>query len=70
MNIKKTPAELRSPIAALTIVLVMTYAVLAAMGWLSFSNYHNAQVTTQRHLRIEELRGGIIHFDEVLTMSA
>ena len=70
MNCENTPTNARSPITVLTVVLVMTWAVLAGLGWLSYRSYHNAQATTQRHLRTEELRGAIIHLDEVLTMSA
>ena len=70
MDRKNTPTNARDPIAVLTIVLVMTWAVLAGSGWLSYRTYHNTHATTQRRLRIEELRGSIIHLDEVLTMSA
>ncbi len=70
MNRENTPANARSPIGVLTIVLVMTWAVLAGLGWWSYSSYHKTRATTQRRLKIEELRGTIIHLDEVLTMSA
>ncbi len=70
MNREDTSSNVRSPITILTIVMVMTSVVLAGFGWSSYRSYHNAQATTQRRLRIEELHGTIVHLDEVLTMSA
>ncbi len=70
MNREKTPTNARSPVTVLTVVLVMTWAVLAGLGWSSYCSYHETRAATLRRLRIEELRGSIIHLDEVLTMSA
>ena len=70
MNREDTPTNARSPITVLTVVLVMTWAVLAGLGWSSYSSYHKTEAATQHRLRIEDLRGSIIHLDEVLTMSA
>ncbi len=70
MNRENAPANARNPITVLTVVLVITWAVLAGLGWLSYRSYREKRTTTARHLRIEELRGSIIHLNEVLTMSA
>ena len=70
MSCKNAAANARSPLTVLTFVLVMTWAVLAGMSWVSYRFYHNAQATTHRGLKIEQLRGSITHLDEVLTMSA
>ncbi len=60
----------RNPVTVLTIVLLMTWAVLTALAWSSCGSYYETRADTQRRLRIEQLRGSIIHLDEVLTMSA
>ena len=70
MNRQEWPANLRNPLTTLTVVLVMTWAALAALSWLSYRSWHNVQLREERLFRIEELRGSIIHLDEVLTMSA
>ncbi len=70
MNCDNTAINPRSPITVLTVVLVMTWGVLATFGWSSYRTYHNLQSSMKHDLRIEELRGNIIHLDEVLTMSA
>ncbi len=70
MNREDTPTNARSPITVLTVVLVMTWAVLAGLGWSSYSSYRKTRAATQRRLRIEELRGAIVYHDEVLTTSA
>ena len=70
MNRKDPPADARNPITILTVVLVMTWAVLAGLAWLSSRSYRETETTTARRLRIEALRGSIVHLDEVLTMSA
>jgi len=70
MNRKDPPVNERSPITILTVVLVMTWAVLAGLGLLSYRSYHETKTTTERRLRIEELRASIVHLEEVLTMSA
>ncbi|KKL61252.1 hypothetical protein LCGC14_2197150, partial [marine sediment metagenome] len=70
MNREKTLTNARSPVTVLTVVLVMTWAVLAGLGWSSYCSYHETRAATLRRLKIEELRGTVIHLDEVLTMSA
>ncbi len=70
MNREKRPANTRSPVTVLTVVLVTTWAILAGFGWSSYRSYHETRAAMLRRLRIEELRGSIIHLDEVLTMSA
>ena len=70
MNRQDWPANARSPIIVLTIVLALTWGVLAGLGWLSYRSFHDSRATTQRRLKIEVLRGSIIYLDEVLTMSA
>lgn len=40
-----------------------------AFLWCTYDSYQRFSKVTQRNLRIQELRGQIIHFDEVLTMA-
>ncbi len=70
MTRESTSPSVRSPIVGVTAVLVMTWVVLAGLGWSSYRFHHGAKEATQRCVRIEELRGRIIYLDEVLTMSA
>ena len=58
------------PAGLLTGALVLTGVVLMALVWFTFDSYRNATAGQRRNLRIEELRGSIVHLDEVLTMSA
>ncbi len=60
----------RRPIWFLTAACLVTAAVLLASVWGAYDSYRSFGVVSQRGLRIQELRGQIIHLDEVLTMSA
>jgi PAS domain S-box-containing protein len=59
-----------SPIIFLTVVLSTTCVVLILMGWTMWDSYEASKISKERYSKIEELRGIIIHLDEVLTMSA
>jgi PAS domain S-box-containing protein len=71
MTSKQNPSEPgRFPLLFLTVVALLTSAVL---GWLGWNTYRSYQVTTlirERLFRIQEMQGVITHLDEVLTMSA
>ncbi len=61
------------PMRALSVALGMTVVMLAGLTWLTWSlvaSIHQVERVEQRGLRIEGLRGAIVHLDEVLTMSA
>jgi signal transduction histidine kinase len=60
----------RFPRRFLTLTVILTGGVLVWLGWGSYRSFRVAEMTWQRDFRIEELRGTIIHLDEVLTMSA
>jgi signal transduction histidine kinase/DNA-binding response OmpR family regulator len=60
----------RRPIWFLTAACLVTAAVLLASVWGAYDSYRRFGAVSQRGLRIQELRGQIIHLDEVLTMSA
>jgi signal transduction histidine kinase/DNA-binding response OmpR family regulator len=60
----------RRPIWFLSAACLVTAAVLLASVWGAYDSYQRFGVVSQRGLRIQELRGQIIHLDEVLTMSA
>ena len=60
----------RVPMAFLTGAVILNGIVLAWLSWSAFRSYRDTTILRQRHSRIEELRGTIVHLDEVLTMSA
>ena len=70
MNNREAPAAASSPLTTLTVILVMTWVMLASLTWWSYRTYENTQGLEKRRSRIDELRGSIVHLDEVLTMSA
>ena len=57
----------RSPIRLLSIAWLLTLVALVAFLWCAYDSYHRFAKTAQQNLRIQELRGRIIHLDEVLT---
>ncbi len=58
------------PLFFLAIAIVITVAALGWLSWTIYDTYSFASSAMERGFRIEELRGVIIHDDEVLTMSA
>ncbi len=70
MNREDVRTNARNPMPILTVILIMTWVVLAGLSWLSYRSHQERKTTTAWHLKITELRGSIIHLDEVLTMSA
>ena len=60
----------RFPIRLLTIALFLTTMTLAWLGKIILDERREAKTFQAESLRIEELRGVIVHLDEVLTMSA
>lgn len=68
-----TPAPVHkgnSPIRLVSIAWLVTVALLGAFLWCAYDSFHRFTGSAERNLRIQELRGQIIHMDEVLTMSA
>ena len=68
--IRKDGSPRSNPINFLAVVLFTTCAVLILLGWTVWKSYEKDKTTKERNFKIEELRGIIIHLDEVLTMSA
>lgn len=58
------------PTRALTIALVVTGLVFGYLTWNLIAELNDIHDRERLNLRIEGLRGAIIHLDEVLTMSA
>ena len=54
----------------LTVAFVLNIVALGWLGWCSYRAYRNDTLVRLRDSRIEDLRGRILHLDEVLTMSA
>ena len=61
---------IRFPIRLLSVALVLTIMTFVGFGWIIFDARRDAAMFGERLSRIEELRGVIVHLDEVLTMSA
>ena len=60
----------RAPIRPLSIAWLITLVAMVAFLWCAYDSYRRFSSSAQQNLRIQELRGRIIHLDEVLTMSA
>jgi len=60
----------RFPIRLLSLVCLLTIVAFVWFSWVIFEARRDAKVFENRLSRIEELRGVIVHLDEVLTMSA
>ena len=68
-----TPDPLESnrlPLKLLTVGLLLTGLVLAWLVWSDYDRYRDGARFREETLRVSELRGTIIHLDEVLTDSA
>lgn len=64
------PAHLRFPIRSLMLALLFTLVMFGLIGWSLYSSSRFSEAVNERYLRLEELRGAITYFDEVLTTSA
>ena len=61
---------IRFPTRLLTVACLLTIMAFAWSGWIIFDARRDVKTFQNESLRIEELRGVIVHLDEVLTMSA
>ena len=66
----KAQLKVKNPIAFLTIALLLTGAIVIALGWYAYNSYCHEEVKVKRDYRVYQLRSTIVHLDEVLTMSA
>jgi PAS domain S-box-containing protein len=66
----KTKSINFSPKIALTISLLITMMLFVVFGYLIWRSYKESKSTQQLTLRLRALNGIILHYDEVLTMSA
>jgi signal transduction histidine kinase/CheY-like chemotaxis protein len=58
------------PILLLSVACVITALVLALSVWAAYDSFRKFSTVTEQGLRLQELRGEIVLYDEVLTMSA
>jgi PAS domain S-box-containing protein len=58
------------PIKALALALGFTTLALGGLSWNALTSIKQVEDMKRRDLRIDSLRGQIVHLDEVLTMSA
>lgn len=70
MDSNKAAPVGRFPIRFLTASVILTELVLACLGLSTYRSFQITKTSSQRNLRVTQLRGTIIHLDEVLTMSA
>src|SRR5688572_7273503 len=69
-QLNPTIAGNRSSIKLFILAFVFTGAALAWLGWSTYGLFADDSVIKGQIWRTEELRGTIVHLDEVLTMSA
>lgn len=53
-----------------TLALSLTLLAVVWLSWMAFRDYRYVTIQAPRRTRIEELRGQVLLFDEILTMSA
>src|SRR5580765_7683664 len=70
MHPENQPRVSSGPMRALCVALVVTALALGCLSWNAVTSIKQIHNLKERHLRIEDLRGTIVHLDEVLTMSA
>ena len=68
--IQERPSVLRFPTRLCAITLALTLATFGWVVWNAYASYRDADSYRSRERRVEELRGVVVHLDEVLTMSA
>jgi hypothetical protein len=56
-----------NPTVFLAVVISLNAGALMWLGWQAYHSYRHTQVTTKRSLRVEYLRGIIVHLDEKLS---
>ena len=61
---------IRSPSRFLALLVMVTVVVIVWLGWSVYLSSRTMAAAEQRALKIERLRGIIVHLDELLTMSA
>jgi len=57
------------PSLLLSVTLLLTAIVLVWFGWYTYNTYNESYEKKLSDIRIEAVRGEIIHYDEILTMS-
>ncbi len=70
MTEREIPSTTPFPLKVLTVAIFLTVFLFAGVGWHIWNLYTDFKTTQTRDIRLNELSGIIIHFDEVLTMSA
>jgi signal transduction histidine kinase/DNA-binding response OmpR family regulator len=66
----QSASVLRFPTRLCAITLALTLATFGWVVWNAYASYRDVDSHRSRDQRVEELRGVILHLDEVLTMSA
>lgn len=58
------------PTRSIGLALILSVLLLVGLGWQVWHLYEDLETVTTVNLKLQDLRGRIIHLDEVLTMSA
>ena len=60
----------RGPMRFLMVAWLITVVALLGSVWSAYDSYRQYATTAQHMFQVQELRGRIVHLDEILTMSA
>ena len=69
-KVASSGAEGRSPMRFLMVAWLITVIVLLGSVWSAYDSYQKNATTAHHMFQVQELRGRIVHLDEVLTNSA
>src|SRR5688572_14076798 len=70
LDLNATNSGYLGPAKILSAALILTILALGYLFWSAIQSIGQIETVKRRDLRLEELRGAIIYFDEVLTMTA
>ncbi|MCK4956518.1 MAG: PAS domain-containing protein, partial [Candidatus Cloacimonetes bacterium] len=69
-SVKKSILTKFVPLKILAVSFTFTIILFIALGWFAWDSYDELKSSQSRVFRIKQLKGIIIYYDEVLTMSA
>ena len=70
MSARAAPESGARPILLLTVACLVTIGGMLWSVWAAYDSARKFGAVSEEGLRLEQLRGQILHFDEILTMSA
>ena len=71
LNVQKMNREgVGFPFRLFPVAFILTIFAFGWLGWIIFDTVRDGRLNTEKMSRVDQLRGVIVHLDEVLTMSA